>query len=222
MGAARPTDLQLGEYRLDHFSVGERLEVKHRVLVEAGRRAPLEMGEQGSTLGVQDVGGEQPVQTASTKHSRRKQGGSTPSTPEASMGHYFKHYPDKQSTSVNSNVVILATTGPDTTPDPTARPVQSKKMQCSYTGNICALHGKGAKLKWRPAKGRTVGGKQREYFYTCDVGAQNKRLIQPSLPSSLIRRTMKEFQDTGDAMLSTSTHTTAGQGGTDVQTEGWN
>ena len=122
----------------------------------------------------------------------------------------------------DTNIVSLATSGPDAVPDDTARPVKSKLLKCSYTGSVCALHGPGAKLKWKPLKGRTVGGKQREYFYRCDVGAQNKRLLQPSLTSSFTRRTMKDFHDSGDTRLSFATHTTAGQEGTVVQTEGWN
>ena len=50
-------------------------------------------------------------------------------------------------------------------------------------GGICEVHGAGAKLRWRPAKGR--GGKwdgKRQYFYECDLGPAGNVVRQQRLP----------------------------------------
>ena len=83
---------------------------------------------------------------------------------------------------------------------------------------VCAFHGKGAKLKWRPARGRTAGMKTREYFYVCDTGMGDRRLRQPSLASSLVKMTRGDTGDTRDISNSEDTATTVGQGMSDVQT----
>ena len=76
-------------------------------------------------------------------------------------------------------------------------------------GSTCSVHGPGAKLKWKPAKGRPIGGKQREYYHECDIGMGTRRLRQPSLTHSLARRTMRQ---TDTQFIASSTDATEGQG----------
>ena len=57
---------------------------------------------------------------------------------------------------------------------------------CTYTEGVCAIHGEGAILKWRPVStpGRRGGarkGWKKEYYHECDVGLSGKKLRQPRL-----------------------------------------
>ena len=76
-------------------------------------------------------------------------------------------------------------------PCPPPIPAYTAKKKYTYVGNICDLHGAGAKLKGRPTrtKATTPGGKPRigrEYYQVCDVGLGEKKLFQPRISSLMM------------------------------------
>ena len=73
-------------------------------------------------------------------------------------------------------------------------PLPPARKECTYIGDVCSIHGKGAKLKWRLAKTKSLGPNgilrpDREYYRVCDVGISNIKLVQPSLPQSWTKKT---------------------------------
>ena len=81
-------------------------------------------------------------------------------------------------------------------------PLPPARKECTYIGDVCSIHGKGAKLKWRLAKTKSLGPNgilrpDREYYRVCDVGIANIRLVQPSLPQSWTKKTLiRKTEDT--------------------------
>ena len=78
-----------------------------------------------------------------------------------------------------------------------------RKTKCSYVDGICNQHGPGAKLRWKPAGGKTTNpeGKSelsKDYFYECEmgVGLGGKRFLQPKISSLMTPGAKKTQQDT--------------------------
>ena len=56
------------------------------------------------------------------------------------------------------------------------------------------MHGRGAKLKWRLLKTKSMGPNgilrpDREYYRVCDVGMTDRRLVQPKITHSWAKKT---------------------------------
>ena len=102
------------------------------------------------------------------------------------------------------------------TPPPPPPPSQQikKRVDCSYVGGTCSIHGPGAKLKWKLAKDWTPANRTREYYYQCDTGMGSRRLSQPSISTAIRKITRKTtMEDTReDANINLSTTSTVGQG----------
>ena len=135
--AAGATKNTLGEYKYNLISGGERLADIASVLVEDDHRPLPGLEYHGSTLGEEDDRDDQPILTPGKEYLRGKQGSCTPATPEASIGNYFKKFPDKQSTPVITNFLSLAKSGPrddiDTRNHPLTTPVTRKPTTTTTT-----------------------------------------------------------------------------------------
>ena len=158
----------------------------------------------------------------------------TPTTPVTPVGRKLQLSSDKHSTPINANILPLATAGflddtiggeyqptphhPDhldhppphgqvmvNQPTPPAHhPIPLKPKKCTYTGEVCDIHGEGALWRYKPIIVMVRGKKTRkgkDWFLVCDVNKDNKKLIQPKISSMISTRpntTMEEGEGPGD------------------------
>ena len=75
--------------------------------------------------------------TSRKEYKMKEHSGITPATPETSMGRFFRQYPDKQSTPLNTNIVSIAKPGPrkdvTTRNHPPSSPVTNQVTRNSTT-----------------------------------------------------------------------------------------